>query len=66
MHMEQLPKLLGYYVHASPPSARTSTVGAAQGVCTFVREGLTLIKLDPFLEYDTALELCPIEAVIGR
>ncbi|KAL3225125.1 hypothetical protein MRX96_049363, partial [Rhipicephalus microplus] len=65
-HMEKLPKLPGYHVHASPPSARTSNAGAAQGVCTFVRKGLTLIKLDRFLDCDTALELCAVEVVIGR
>ncbi|KAL3214986.1 hypothetical protein MRX96_034355 [Rhipicephalus microplus] len=65
-HMEELPKLLGYHVHASPSSARTSNIGAAQGVRTFVRKGLTLIKLDRFLDCDTALELCAVEIVIGR
>ncbi|KAL3170223.1 hypothetical protein MRX96_015266 [Rhipicephalus microplus] len=65
-HMEKLPKLPGYRVHASPPSARTSNAGAAQGVCTFFRKGLTLIKLDRFLDCDTALELCAVEVVIGR
>ncbi|KAL3203961.1 hypothetical protein MRX96_041587 [Rhipicephalus microplus] len=33
------------------PRARTSNAGAAQGVCTFVRKGLTLIKLDHFLRH---------------
>ncbi|KAL3225019.1 hypothetical protein MRX96_049386 [Rhipicephalus microplus] len=65
-HMEKLPKLPRYHVHASPPSARTSNAGVAQGVCTFVRKGLTLIKLDHFLDCDTALELCAVEVVIGR
>ncbi|KAL3186248.1 hypothetical protein MRX96_027974 [Rhipicephalus microplus] len=37
-----------------------------RGVCTFVRKGLTLIKLDRFLDCDTALELCAVEVVIGR
>ncbi|KAL3196208.1 hypothetical protein MRX96_015555 [Rhipicephalus microplus] len=65
-HMEKLPKLPGYHVHASPPSARTSNAGAVQEVCTFVRKGLTLIKLDRFLDCDKALELCAVEVVIGR
>ncbi|KAL3210999.1 hypothetical protein MRX96_008506 [Rhipicephalus microplus] len=64
-HMKELPKLPGYRVHASPPSARTSNVRVAQGVCTFVRKGLTLIKLDRFLDCDTAPELCAVEVVIG-
>ncbi|KAH8033696.1 hypothetical protein HPB51_015476 [Rhipicephalus microplus] len=63
---EEMSSLGRGYLNTPGSSARTSTVGAAQGVCTFVREGLTLIKLDPFLHYDTALELCPVEAVIGR
>ncbi|KAL3199996.1 hypothetical protein MRX96_013388 [Rhipicephalus microplus] len=65
-HMEELPKLPGYHVHASPPSARTSNVSAAQRVCTFVRKGLTHIMLDRFLDCDTAVELCAVEVVIGR
>ncbi|XP_077528407.1 uncharacterized protein LOC144140095 [Haemaphysalis longicornis] len=65
-HMEQTPKLQGYNVQAVPPSARSSTKGAAQGVCTFVRRGITLVELDKFLDCDTALELCATEVVIGR
>ncbi|KAH7953615.1 hypothetical protein HPB49_010600 [Dermacentor silvarum] len=65
-HMEETPKLPGYHVHASPPSARTSNTGAAQGVCTFVRKGITLIKLDRFLDGNTALELCATEVVVGK
>ncbi|KAL3215750.1 hypothetical protein MRX96_033485 [Rhipicephalus microplus] len=37
-----------------------------RGVCTFVRKDITLIKLDHFLDCDTALELCAVEVVIGR
>ncbi|KAH7945709.1 hypothetical protein HPB49_014387 [Dermacentor silvarum] len=65
-HMEETPKLPGYHVHASPPSARTSNTGAAQGVCTFVRKGITFIKLDRFLDGNTALELCATEVVVGK
>ncbi|KAL3181096.1 hypothetical protein MRX96_037150 [Rhipicephalus microplus] len=64
-HMEELPKLPGYHVHASPPNARTCNIGAAHRVCTFVRKGLTLIKLDRLFN-DTAFELCAVEVVIGR
>ncbi|KAH7977949.1 hypothetical protein HPB49_004032 [Dermacentor silvarum] len=57
-HMEETPKLPGYH--------RTSNTGAAQGVCTFVRKGITLIKLDRFLDGNTALELCATEVVVRR
>ncbi|XP_077557449.1 uncharacterized protein LOC144172690 [Haemaphysalis longicornis] len=65
-HMERMPTLPGYRTHATPPSARTSNKGAAQGVCTFVRKGITHIPHDRFLEHDTALELCATEIVVGK
>lgn len=65
-HMEETPKLPGYNVQATPPSARPGGKGAAQGVCTFVRKGITLIQTDRILDNDTALEIGTAEIVIGR
>ncbi|KAL3202900.1 hypothetical protein MRX96_053313 [Rhipicephalus microplus] len=48
------------------PAHAPATPVWCRGVCTFVRKGLTLIKLDRFLDCDTALELCAVEVVIGR
>lgn len=65
-HMEDPPKLLGYRTHFSPPSARTQGKGAAQGVCTFIRKGITFIPLDPPHNGSTALETCATEVVLGK
>lgn len=65
-HMEDPPKLLGYRTHASPPSGRTHGKGAAQGVCTFIRKGITFTPLDSPLGGATSLELCATEIVIGK
>ncbi|KAH7960235.1 hypothetical protein HPB49_018074 [Dermacentor silvarum] len=47
--MEDTPTLPGYRAYSSPPSAREHGKGAAQGVCTFVRKGLTSIHHENFL-----------------
>ncbi|KAH9365046.1 hypothetical protein HPB48_000668 [Haemaphysalis longicornis] len=65
-HLEKKPTLPGYRTHATPPSTRTSSKGAAQGVCTFVRKDLTIIPHDRFLGQDTALEMCAAEVVVGK
>lgn len=65
-HTEQAPTLPGYRTHASPPSARECGKGAAQGVCTLVRKGITLIKHEHFLGHSTATELYATEVVIGK
>lgn len=65
-HSEDPPKLPGYRVHAAPPSARVHGKGAAQGVCIFIRKGITFIPLDPPQGSQTALEMCAIEVVVGK
>ncbi|KAH9365045.1 hypothetical protein HPB48_018093 [Haemaphysalis longicornis] len=65
-HSERTPTLPGYRTHAVPPSARTSSKGAAQRVCTFVWKGITYISHDRCLDQDTALELWATEVVVGR
>ncbi|KAH9366998.1 hypothetical protein HPB48_023124 [Haemaphysalis longicornis] len=65
-HMEDPPKLLGYRTHASPPSGRMHGKGAAQGVCTFIRKGITFTPLESPLQGATSLELCATEIVIGK
>lgn len=64
-HTESAPTLPGYRVHASPPSARDCGKGTAQGVCTFVKKGLTFIKHDHFLDR-TTIEHCATEVVVGK
>ncbi|XP_077553263.1 uncharacterized protein LOC144168052 [Haemaphysalis longicornis] len=64
-HTENAPSLPGYRAHASPPSVRDCGKGAAQGVCTFVRKGLTFIKHEKFLGRST-IEHCATEVVIGK
>ncbi|XP_077559568.1 uncharacterized protein LOC144174656 [Haemaphysalis longicornis] len=61
-HAENAPSLPGYRAHASPPSARTCGRGAAQGVCTFVRKGITFIKQDALMgNRGSAIEMCATE-----
>ncbi|XP_077534604.1 uncharacterized protein LOC144146536 [Haemaphysalis longicornis] len=64
-HTENAPSLPGYRAYASPPSVRDCGKGAAQGVCTFVRKGLTFIKHENFLDRST-IEHCATEVVIGK
>lgn len=64
-HTEDTPSLPGYRAHASPPSARDCGKGAAQGVCTFIRKGLTFIKHENLLGRST-IEHCVTEVVIGK
>ncbi|KAH9367791.1 hypothetical protein HPB48_004445 [Haemaphysalis longicornis] len=53
---------MGYRTHDSPPSARTSGKGAAQGVCTLIRKGLAHTKHQQFLgDRSTAIEMCVTE-----
>ncbi|KAH7950551.1 hypothetical protein HPB49_025636 [Dermacentor silvarum] len=63
--VQLLQEEMGKLGHGSR-TARTSNTGAAQGVCTFVRKGITLIKLDRFLDGNTALEFCATEVVVGK
>ncbi|XP_077564543.1 uncharacterized protein LOC144180007 [Haemaphysalis longicornis] len=64
-HMEDTPSLPGYRAYSSPPSARECGKGAAQGVCTFVRKGLTSIHHENFLGR-SSIEYCVTEIVVGR
>lgn len=47
----KITSLPGYRAYARPPSARTCGKGAAQGVCTFVRKGITSVGKDEILNY---------------
>ncbi|KAL1436735.1 hypothetical protein MTO96_049379 [Rhipicephalus appendiculatus] len=64
-HMEDTPTLPGYRAYSSPPSAREHGKGAAQGVCTFVRKGLTSIHHENFLGR-SSIEHCVTEIGLGR
>ncbi|KAH7937343.1 hypothetical protein HPB49_011026 [Dermacentor silvarum] len=64
-HMEDTPTLPGYRAYSSPPSAREHGKGAAQGVCTFVRKGLTSIHHGNFLGR-SSIEHCVTEIGLGR
>ncbi|XP_077564512.1 uncharacterized protein LOC144179972 [Haemaphysalis longicornis] len=64
-HTESAPTLPSYRAHASPPSARDCGKGTAQGVCTFVKKGLTFIKHEHFLDRST-IEHCVTEVVVGK
>ncbi|KAH7965485.1 hypothetical protein HPB49_008388 [Dermacentor silvarum] len=64
-HMEDTPTLPGYRAYSSPPSAREHGKGAAQGVCTFVRKGLTSIHHGKFLGR-SSIEHCVTEIGLGR
>ncbi|KAH9359883.1 hypothetical protein HPB48_021663 [Haemaphysalis longicornis] len=46
--------------------ARKARKGRAQGVCTFIRKGITFIPLDPPHNGSTALETCATEVVLGK
>lgn len=64
-HAENAPSLPGYRAHASPPSARERGKGEAQGVCTFVRKGITFVTHNDLLRR-SAIEYCATEVVIGK
>ncbi|XP_077548088.1 uncharacterized protein LOC144160807 [Haemaphysalis longicornis] len=63
--MKDTPSLPGYRAYSSPPSALECGKGAAQGVCTFVRKGLTSIHHENFLGR-SSIEYCVTEIVVGR
>lgn len=63
-HSETPFTLPGYRTHTSPPSARAAGKGAAQGVCTLVRKGLTYIEHE--LSLNSAIEHTAVEIVTGR
>lgn len=58
--------LPGYRAYARPPSARSSGKGAAQGVCTFVKKGITSMGRDEILDLkNSAIEANVVEIVIA-
>lgn len=62
----KITSLPGYRAYARPPSARTCGKGAAQGVCTFVRKGITSVGKDEILNYkDSAIEANVTEIIIA-
>lgn len=63
-HSEAPPTLPGYRSHASPPSARAAGKGTSQGVCTFVRKGITFVE--HALLSKSAIEHCVVELVTGK
>lgn len=69
-HLEDSEKitLTGYRAYPRPPSARTGGKGTAQGICTFVRKGVTSIDGTEKLRMtDSAIEANMVEIVIkGR
>lgn len=65
-HTEDVPKLLGYRAHASPPSSRAAGKGAAQGVCIFVKKGINFIPVDLSFNQNSALEACAVELSLGK
>ncbi|XP_077541236.1 uncharacterized protein LOC144153467 [Haemaphysalis longicornis] len=64
-HMETPPTLPGYRTHSAPPSARDCGKGEAQGVCMYVRKGLTFVPREGLLARST-IEYCATEVVTGR
>lgn len=64
--MEESPKLLGYRAHAVPPSKRPAAKGAGQGVCTFIKKGITFVEGGDLLAKESILESCTTETVVGK